>query len=62
MADDFAPFDPPDWLDREDDLLAPYAMRARRSRGRRRPEADHAFRTPFSATAIASSTAPPSAA
>ena len=47
MADDFAPFDPPDWLDREDDLLAPYAMRARRSRGRRRPEADHAFRTPF---------------
>jgi dGTPase len=37
-------FEPPDWLDREDDLLAPYAMHTRRSRGRRHPEAVHPFR------------------
>jgi len=38
-------FEPPDWLDREDEVLAPYAMRTRASRGRRHPEAPHAYRT-----------------
>jgi dGTPase len=44
MTDD-APFEPPDWLDREDEVLAPYAMRTRQSRGRRYPEEQHPFRT-----------------
>jgi dGTPase len=44
MTDD-APFEPPDWLDREDEVLAPYAMRTRQSRGRRHPEEQHPFRT-----------------
>src|ERR1700676_4837936 len=39
------PFDPPDWLDREEEVLAPYAMHTRASRGRRHPEPAHAFRT-----------------
>jgi len=34
-----------DWLDFEDGWLAPYAMPSRLSRGRRHPEADHAFRS-----------------
>jgi dGTPase len=38
-------FEPPDWLDREEEVLAPYAMRTRRSRGRRHPEPQHPFRT-----------------
>src|SRR5262249_2459356 len=38
-------FEPPDWLDREDEVLAPYAMRTRLSRGRRHPEQPHPFRT-----------------
>jgi dGTPase len=38
-------FEPPDWLDREEEVLAPYAMRTRQSRGRRHPEEPHAFRT-----------------
>ncbi len=38
-------FEPPDWLDREDEVLAPYAVRTRQSRGRRHPEAPHPFRT-----------------
>ena len=38
-------FEPPDWLDREDEVLAPYAMRTRQSRGRRYPETPHPFRT-----------------
>jgi dGTPase len=38
-------YEPPDWLDREDEVLAPYAMRTRQSRGRRHPEEPHAFRT-----------------
>ncbi len=33
------------WLDREDALLAPYAMRTRHSKGRRYPEAEHPYRT-----------------
>jgi dGTPase len=44
MTDD-APFEPPDWLDREDEVLAPYAMRTRQSRGRRHPEEQHPFRS-----------------
>jgi dGTPase len=45
MADEAAPFEPPDWLDREDEVLAPYAMHTRDSRGRRHPEPPHPFRT-----------------
>ncbi len=37
-------FTPPDWLAREEHLLAPYAMRTRLSRGRRHPEEPHPFR------------------
>src|SRR2546425_8694619 len=43
MADSL--FEPPDWLDREEEVLAPYAMRTRQSRGRRHPEEPHPFRT-----------------
>jgi dGTPase len=39
------PFEPPSWLDREEEVLAPYAMRTRQSRGRRHPEEPHAYRT-----------------
>jgi dGTPase len=38
-------FEPPDWLEREDEVLASYAMRTRQSRGRRHPEPPHPFRT-----------------
>src|ERR671935_2770518 len=38
-------FEPPDWLDREEEVLASYAMRTRQSRGRRHPEEPHPFRT-----------------
>src|SRR5262249_10706667 len=38
-------FEPPDWLDRVDQALAPYAMHTRRSRGRRHPDSPHPFRT-----------------
>src|SRR5438128_2653725 len=38
-------YHPPNWLDREDEVLAPYAMRTRLSRGRRYPEEPHPFRT-----------------
>src|SRR5262245_52464550 len=41
------PLDPPDWLDREDAVLAPYAMHARASRGRTHPEPAHPYRTMF---------------
>src|SRR5437763_14576877 len=44
-ADDVCWTDPPDWLDREEAVLAPYAVRTRQSRGRRHPEPPHAFRT-----------------
>lgn len=40
-------FEPPDWLEREDSVLAPYAMRARDSRGRRHAEEPHPYRTLF---------------
>src|SRR5215469_9295763 len=45
MPPDDALFEPPDWLDREEEVLAPYAMRTRQSRGRRYPEQPHPFRT-----------------
>lgn len=45
MSPDDPVFEPPDWLDREDEALAPYAMRTRQSRGRRYPEEPHPFRT-----------------
>lgn len=35
------------WLDHEDTWLAPYAMSARRSRGRRHPEPVHSYRGPY---------------
>jgi dGTPase len=41
------PLEPPDWLDREDAVLAPYAMHARASRGRAHPEPPHPYRTMF---------------
>src|SRR5437660_12202539 len=37
-------FEPPDWLERENELLAPYAMHTRDSKGRRYPEPTHAYR------------------
>jgi dGTPase len=46
MSDDLL-FTPPDWLDREDVVLAPYAMHTRQSRGRRHAEEPHPFRTPY---------------
>src|SRR4051812_18129111 len=46
-ADDPPLFEPPDWLDREEEVLAPYAMRTRQSRGRRHPEEAHPYRTPY---------------
>src|SRR5262252_9030617 len=45
MSDADAPFEPRDWLDLEDEVLAPYAMHTRQSRGRRHPEPPHPFRT-----------------
>ena len=45
MAKDAEIFESPDWLDREDELLAPYAMRTRLSKGRKHPEASHGYRT-----------------
>jgi len=41
------PFEPPDWLDLEEQMLAPYAMRTRHSRGRRYPDTPHPYRTPY---------------
>src|SRR6202048_2281414 len=38
-------FEPPDWQDREEEVLAPYAMRTRLSRGRKHPDEAHPFRT-----------------
>jgi dGTPase len=38
-------FEPPNWLEREEEVLAPYAMRTRQSRGRRHAEEPHPFRT-----------------
>ncbi len=38
-------FDAPNWLDREDQTLAPYAMRTRMSKGRKHAESSHPYRT-----------------
>ncbi len=38
---------PRDWLDREEEVLAPYAMRTRASRGRRHGETTHPYRTAY---------------
>src|ERR1051325_4056723 len=43
MASDL--FEPPDWLQREEEVLAPYAMRTSQSRGRKHFEPLHPFRT-----------------
>ena len=40
-------FSPPNGLQRDEFLLAPYAMATRHSRGRRVPEPDHPFRPLF---------------
>jgi dGTPase len=45
MSDQPKPYEPPDWLAREEEILAPYAMRTRQSRGRRHAEKPHLFRT-----------------
>jgi dGTPase len=45
MKNESVPFEPPDWLEREEEVLAPYGMRTRNSRGRRHPEEPHAYRT-----------------
>src|SRR3982074_3842720 len=45
MTDEDLPFESPDWLNREEEVLAPYAMRTRQSRGRRHPEEPHTYRT-----------------
>jgi dGTPase len=38
-------FEPADYLEFEEALLAPYAMRTRQSRGRKHPESDHPYRS-----------------
>jgi dGTPase len=38
-------FEPPDWLEREEEVLAPYAMRTRQSKGRLHAEPVHPYRT-----------------
>src|SRR5215469_8248379 len=45
MPPDDALFEPPDWPAREEQMLAPWAMRTRLSRGRLHAEQPHAFRT-----------------
>ncbi len=40
-------FDPSEWLAREDEVLAPYAMHTRMSRGRRHEEKPHPYRSPY---------------
>src|SRR5690242_1414689 len=45
MADEGKAFTAPGWLEREEALLAPYAMRTRFSRGRRYPEQPHPYRS-----------------
>src|SRR5947207_12221175 len=45
MAANVVEFTPVNWLDREDQTLAPYALRTRMSKGRKHPEPPHPFRT-----------------
>lgn len=42
-----ARYEPQDWLAREDSFLAPYAMHAGKSRGRRHADEPHPYRTVF---------------
>src|SRR5213080_2932362 len=45
MTDEQRTFTTPGWLEREEALLAPYAVRTRFSRGRRYPEEPHPYRS-----------------
>jgi dGTPase len=45
MGQNAGAFVPMNWLDREDQSLAPYALRTRMSKGRKHAEPAHAFRT-----------------
>ena len=55
-------FEPPNWLEREQEVLAPYAMQTRYSRGRRHEEEPHpSIDLCISATVTGSSIRPPSA-
>jgi dGTPase len=47
MTQPWQPFVPRDWQDLEEEVLAPYAMRSRQSRGRRHPDEPHPFRSPY---------------
>ncbi len=40
-------YHPPDWLQREEEVLAPYAMKGKLSKGRRHAEPEHPYRTPY---------------
>src|ERR1700734_734873 len=40
-------FDPPDWLHREEEMLAPYSMLTRYSKGKRYAEVEHPYRTMY---------------
>ena len=40
-------YEPPNALAREEETLAPYAMRTRDSRGRKHPETAHPYRSPY---------------
>src|SRR6266852_7770966 len=42
---DSSGFEAGDWRQREEQVLAPYAMRTQQSRGRRHPEESHPYRT-----------------
>src|SRR5258707_13693679 len=47
MTDTWRAFEPRDWQDLEGQILAPYAMRGRSSRGRRHQDEPHPFRRPY---------------
>ena len=52
-------YEPPDWLDREDEVLAPYAMRTRPAGAAVTLTSRIRFVRSISAIGTASSTAPP---
>ena len=47
MTEPWQPFEPRSWQDLEEQILAPYAMRGRLSRGRRHQDDPHPFRSPY---------------
>ncbi|HEV8061150.1 MAG TPA: deoxyguanosinetriphosphate triphosphohydrolase, partial [Gemmataceae bacterium] len=47
MTQPWQPFEPRDWQELEEQVLAPYAMRGRASRGRRHQDEQHPFRSPY---------------